>query len=65
MTDSHKSYRADYAVVGSGIAGLRAAIASLLLDDARRKRMSREAREFARREQFSDRAAELAKLIVG
>src|SRR5947207_3910494 len=26
MTDSHKSYRADYAVVGSGIAGLRAAI---------------------------------------
>src|SRR5438046_5886610 len=26
MTDSHKSYRADYAVGGSGIAGLRAAI---------------------------------------
>src|SRR5438477_4315325 len=26
MSDSHKSYRADYAVVGSGIAGLRAAI---------------------------------------
>jgi len=26
MTDSHKNYRADYAVVGSGIAGLRAAI---------------------------------------
>src|ERR1700716_1311490 len=26
MTTSHKNYRADYAVVGSGIAGLRAAI---------------------------------------
>lgn len=26
MTASHKSYRADYAVVGSGVAGLRAAI---------------------------------------
>src|SRR5438128_2617821 len=26
MSNSHKSYRADYAVVGSGIAGLRAAI---------------------------------------
>src|SRR5256712_6465166 len=26
MSDSHKNYRADYAVVGSGIAGLRAAI---------------------------------------
>ncbi len=26
MTNSHKNYRADYAVVGSGIAGLRAAI---------------------------------------
>ena len=26
MTGSHKSYRADYAVVGSGVAGLRAAI---------------------------------------
>jgi len=45
--------------------GLRAAIASLLVDDARRKRMSTAAREFARRERFSDRAAELAKLIGG
>ena len=45
--------------------GLRAAIASLLLDDARRKRMSNAAREFARQERFSDRAAELAKLIGG
>ncbi len=26
MTNSHKNHRADYAVVGSGIAGLRAAI---------------------------------------
>src|SRR5437762_13062787 len=26
MTNVHKNYRADYAVVGSGIAGLRAAI---------------------------------------
>ncbi len=26
MTNTHKNHRADYAVVGSGIAGLRAAI---------------------------------------
>ena len=26
MTSSHKNYRADYLVVGSGVAGLRAAI---------------------------------------
>src|ERR1700757_5480662 len=26
MTSSHKNYRADYAVIGSGVAGLRAAI---------------------------------------
>jgi glycosyltransferase involved in cell wall biosynthesis len=45
--------------------GLRAAIASLLPDDRRRKQMSTAAREFARRERFSDRAAELAKLIGG
>ena len=45
--------------------GLRAAMASLLLDDSRRKRISTAAREFARRERFSDRAAELAKLIGG
>jgi glycosyltransferase involved in cell wall biosynthesis len=43
--------------------GLRAAMAALLLDDARRKRMSTAAREFARSQQFSDRAAELADLI--
>jgi len=43
--------------------GLRAAIASLLLDDRRRKRMSTAAREFARKERFSDRAADLARLI--
>jgi glycosyltransferase involved in cell wall biosynthesis len=45
--------------------GLRAAMASLLLDDSRRKRISTAAREFACRERFSDRAAELAKLIGG
>jgi glycosyltransferase involved in cell wall biosynthesis len=45
--------------------GLRAAIANLLLDDRRRKTMSAAAREFACRERFSDRAAELAKLIGG
>ena len=45
--------------------GLRAAIASLLLDDRRRNRMSTAAREFARKERFSDRAADLARLIGG
>jgi glycosyltransferase involved in cell wall biosynthesis len=45
--------------------GLRPAIATLLLDQGRRKRMSIAAREFARQERFSDRAAELAKLIGG
>jgi glycosyltransferase involved in cell wall biosynthesis len=45
--------------------GLRAAIAALLADDARRKQMSMSAREFARSERFSDRAAELADLIAG
>jgi glycosyltransferase involved in cell wall biosynthesis len=44
---------------------LRAAIATLLLDEALRKRMSNAAREFARQERFSDRAAELANLIGG
>ena len=45
--------------------GLRAAVATLLLDDGRRKRVSTAVKEFARRERFSDRAAELAKLIGG
>ena len=44
---------------------LRAAIASLLADDGRRKHMGSAAQEFARRERFSDRAAELAMLLRG
>lgn len=44
--------------------GLRAAIATLLADENRRKQMGRAAREFARSERFSDRAAELARLIA-
>ncbi|MCU1335857.1 MAG: hypothetical protein JWO19_1438, partial [Bryobacterales bacterium] len=43
--------------------GLRAAIAGLLADDARRKQMGAAAREFAGQERFADRAAELAKLL--
>ena len=49
------------ALVSAG--GLRAAIASLLADDALREKMSLAAREFARAQRFSDRAEELAKLI--
>jgi glycosyltransferase involved in cell wall biosynthesis len=44
--------------------GLRAAIAGLLANEGRRKQMSSAAREFARRERFSDRAAELANLLA-
>ena len=44
---------------------LRAAIASLLADDGRRKQMSSAALEFARGQRFSDRAAELANLFAG
>lgn len=43
--------------------GLRAAIAKLLADESRRKQMGEAAREFAGSERFSDRAAELARLI--
>lgn len=43
--------------------GLRAAIARLLADDGCRKQMGLAAQEFARSQRFSDRAAELAKLI--
>ena len=43
---------------------LRAAIAALLADEGLRKRMSSAAREFARRERFQDRAAELAALLA-
>jgi hypothetical protein len=34
-----------------------------LADDGRRKQMSTAAREFARQERFTDRAAELANLL--
>ncbi|MGH9594199.1 MAG: glycosyltransferase family 4 protein, partial [Bryobacteraceae bacterium] len=43
---------------------LRTAIVRLLADDAALKRMGAAAREFARGERFSDRAAELAQMIV-
>jgi glycosyltransferase involved in cell wall biosynthesis len=43
--------------------GLRPAIAGLLADEERRKTMGAAAREFARSQRFSDRAAELAKLV--
>ncbi len=42
---------------------LQAAIATLLLDEGRRKQMSSAARAFARQNRFEDRAAELARLI--
>jgi glycosyltransferase involved in cell wall biosynthesis len=45
-------------------AGLRVAIASLLADEGIRKTMAAAAREFARGERFTDRAAELAELIA-
>jgi len=45
-------------------AGLREAIARLLGDDAGRRRMGDAARAFARGERFSDRAAELARLLM-
>lgn len=44
---------------------LRPAIARLLSDDERRKRMGEAARRFALQEKFSDRAAQLASLIAG
>jgi spore coat protein SA len=43
---------------------LRDAIARLLADDEKRKRMGEAAREFAARERFEDRAAELARLVL-
>jgi len=43
--------------------GLRAAIAKMLADAGGLKEMSSAARRFARSQRFSDRAAELAKLI--
>jgi glycosyltransferase involved in cell wall biosynthesis len=49
-------------MVASG--DLRAAIAQLLEDDPRRKQMGVAARAFAAGERFSDRAAQLAQLII-
>jgi glycosyltransferase involved in cell wall biosynthesis len=43
---------------------LRAAMARLLADDAGRERMGLAARKFAEGERFSDRAAELARLLT-
>ena len=43
--------------------GLRTAISRLLADDGRRKQMSSAARQFARHQRFSDRAAELANVL--
>ena len=43
---------------------LRRAIASILADDAGRKRMGDAARRFAQGERFADRAAELAMLLM-
>ncbi|HLX46045.1 MAG TPA: glycosyltransferase family 4 protein [Bryobacteraceae bacterium] len=45
-------------------AGLRAGIQRLLGDDAGRKKMGEAARNFARSEKFSTRAAELAELLT-
>jgi glycosyltransferase involved in cell wall biosynthesis len=44
--------------------GLRSAIARLLADEGGLKRMGASAREFARSQRFSDRAAELAEIIA-
>jgi glycosyltransferase involved in cell wall biosynthesis len=44
---------------------LRAAVARLLADETERKRMGEAARRFAEGERFSDRAGELARLLVG
>lgn len=44
---------------------MRGAIARLLGDDAALKRMGAAARDFARGERFSDRAAELSRIILG
>jgi len=43
---------------------LRAAIATLLSDQGRRKQIGAAARDFARSQRFSDRAAQLAELIA-
>ncbi len=44
--------------------GLRAAIATLLGDEGRRKRMGEAARKFAHGQRFEDRAADLANLLA-
>jgi glycosyltransferase involved in cell wall biosynthesis len=45
-------------------AELRAAIARLLADDESRKKMGTAARSFAKNERFSDRASQLARLLL-
>jgi glycosyltransferase involved in cell wall biosynthesis len=45
-------------------AGLRGALQTLLAEDATRKKMGEAAREFAQGERFSDRAAELAGILL-
>ena len=45
-------------------AGLREAVARLLSDEEGRKRMGKAARAFARSERFSDRAAQLAEVLL-
>ena len=45
-------------------ADLRPAIAKLLADEPARKAMGGAARQFAQRERFSDRAAELARILT-
>lgn len=45
-------------------AELRSAIGRLLADEPARKRMGEAAREFALTQRFSDRAADLAKILI-
>jgi glycosyltransferase involved in cell wall biosynthesis len=62
-TGARSVMRKEFGVLVSA-GGLRAAIARLLADDGGRKQMSVAAREFARSQRFSDRAAELADTIA-
>lgn len=56
--------REDFGAIVQG-ADLRAALTRLLADPAARKRMGEAARKFATGERFSDRAAELARILAG
>jgi len=53
-----------FGTIVEGQEELRDAIARLLLEEDARKRMGEAAREYAQGEKFSDRAAELAKLLL-